>query len=134
MKGKNGRCLIETQSFRGAVVGTFARCSYDACQVDADCPNGDVCSCRGDFGGHRTNSCLVAGCRTDAECGAFACSPTFAVTDGCRSEGVPFDALQCHGPDDECVDDKDCAATYTACVYSSAKKHWVCNGATCLPD
>ena len=132
--GKNGRCLVEEQSFRGAKVGTFAHCSYDACVADADCGSGNSCLCREAFGGRRENICVNARCSTDADCGkAGACSPTVAINEGgCRSEGLPFAALRCHTPKDECIDDSDCAGG--ACAYSESKSHWVCDTHVCLPD
>ena len=135
-KGKNGRCLHQQQYFRGAPTTTSYTCSYESCSTDADCGNGAACLCRAELGNGGVNLCVVAGCKTDADCGGSTCSPTYALSPGgqCRSEGGGYQALRCHGPDDECTDDSDCAPSGKDCAYSEAKKHWVCDSSVCLPD
>jgi len=134
-KGLNGRCLVDVQYFRGARVGAFARCSYDACVTDSDCPKPGVCVCRDSFGTRRENICVHAACITDHDCaGGNGCSPTIQATSpgGCRSEGQNFSALVCHTKRDACSDDTDCAGG--TCVFSSLESRWICDSSVCLPD
>ena len=99
----------------------------DECLVDADCGATDVCSCAGntfEYAHVTRNICVPANCRSDMDCGAFACSPT-------DSDGGPFYGVQgyfCHTAEDGCARDADCTrGTQTGyCMYSQDVSHWVC--------
>jgi hypothetical protein len=111
--GDNGRC----QRFG-------LRCTYDECTRDTDCPPGNLCDCAGGSDGqHR---CLQAGCRTDADCAGRHCSPSPDFSCADRSQIVGY---YCHGPDDECQADADCAGY---CAYDPASTRFRCIDVGCL--
>ena len=99
----------------------------DECLVDSDCGATDVCSCAGhtfEYAHATRNICVTADCRTDADCGAFACSPT-------DSDGGPFYGVQgyyCHTSNDSCGRDSDCVrgTEQGYCMFSQDVAHWVC--------
>lgn len=134
--GRNGRCMHRVQQVQANIVGSENRCEYDACGSDGDCGAGMACLCAGELGAKTSvNICIPADCKTDADCHGYSCSPTFVALDKgeCRSESQPYQGLRCHTPDDRCVDDEDCNGG--ECVYSDAKRHWVCSiRFVCYPD
>jgi hypothetical protein len=97
--------------------------------VDADCGSGQLCACHGSAYSHgEGNTCSPGNCRVDADCGAAGyCSPAYA-TSSCGS----LAGYYCHTPADECIDDKDCAASngLGVCTYSSTVGHWQCKPMT----
>ena len=107
--GENGRCLQ-----LGPLPGYT--CSYDTCFADSTCAKDSVCQCRNPATGAYGNYCTAhSNCRIDADCGSNGyCSPS-----------------QSHTPDDECLNDTDCAAG-THCDFDVNEKHWVC-GNWCGP-
>jgi hypothetical protein len=78
-------------------------CNYnDKCLVDADCPNGGVCTCSR-WPSLLYNMCVPATCRIDADCGV----------DGLCSPGSSYCGLAksyyCHRATDTCCTYEDCA-------------------------
>lgn len=135
--GSNGRC-------------EFARCYYDDCFSDSDCPNNRVCQCRGSASDLWPNTCETTGnCRVDADCGPGGyCSPSH-VGDRCvcLSAVLCSDASHCspgpcvcgdscghgyycHTTSDTCIDDNDCKTGGT-CSYDTLSQHFQC--ASCWP-
>lgn len=123
--GRNGRC--DGNPHDGY------RCTYDACYSDGEC-GGGVCACSG--ASRATNNvCLAGGCRVDADCGgAGFCSPTLG---SCGHYGKAV-AYYCHTPEDECIDDEDCAGASPSsgqsgyCAYEKSIGHWKCSTAECV--
>jgi hypothetical protein len=149
--GTNGRC----QPFGGPIASCGTNCSYDACSADSDCPAGQPCECRGSAADSSANVCLTGGnCRVDGDCGPGGfCSPSqiesfcFCPSPAlCPEGGVTCTAGNtqvacacgdscghstfCHTPNDECLDDADCAGNGT-CNYDTVNRRWDC--ATCWP-
>ena len=106
--GDNGRCHFDRAG---------ARCTYDACFTDAECPEeGGPCIC--DSGNGGGNACLPGNCKTDADCGSDGyCSPT-------ASECGGVVAYYCRTPDDSCVDDAGCPGGQ--CMYRPEVARWAC--------
>lgn len=113
-EGDNGRCV----SARGGGI-----CSYDECFEDGDCATGELCACDGGVGGG--NACLTAGCTVDADCGAYACSPTL----GSCGDYLPAVGYNCHTATDACYSDADCEAGY--CAYDTTSGAWACSTSAC---
>lgn len=120
-EGERGRC----EDFRG-----YAQCTYDECTQDSECATGGPCGCELGFWSD-SNVCLGGNCQVDGDCGEGGyCSPSFSE---CGSySGVV--AHWCHTPEDECVNDSECADAdtgYGYCMYSSEVTHWVCSYSQC---
>ena len=112
--GDNGRCV--NTRFGGT-------CSYDECFKDDDCAAGELCLCDGSrLGG---NACITAGCHTDAECGAYPCSPTL----GTCGHYTPPVAYQCHSAADDCQSDSECGVGY--CAFDTLRGVWACSTLEC---
>jgi hypothetical protein len=115
-----GRCI----AFQGGM-----QCSYDQCLQDSECATGGVCSCQGQTRGWAARSpgniCVMANCRTDADCtDTHACSPSVAF------EGGPFYGVQgyfCHTKKDLCRQDSDCPASQF-CAFEPQAGAWACSG------
>jgi hypothetical protein len=108
--------------------GPVDSCSYDQCTSDSDCNAGaGVCVCRDvPFNTWGTqNVCLNGGnCHSDTDCTSGYCSPSADPAAGKTSWTGYF----CHGPGDECVNDRDCGDGGTSfCAFDPAKKHWTCS-------
>jgi hypothetical protein len=116
-----GRCV----SFKGAL-----QCSYDQCAQDSDCAAGGVCSCQGQTRGYAGaspgNTCVMANCRTDADCAdTHACSPSVGFGGG------PFYGVRgyfCHTKMDRCRQDADCAQGQS-CAFEPQSGVWACSDA-----
>ena len=129
--GTNGRCIQEVRV-------AACSCSYDQCASDSECTGGAVCACRVNSRGARgANVCLAANCRTDSDCGAQGfCSPTLDF--GCGAY-TGLTGYYCHTPQDECIDDGDCAGRDAGpfgggmpfCGYSPMVGHWACASVQC---
>ncbi len=111
-----GKCVY-TESMTGCC-GTQGRtyCVYDACQVDADCAEAEICLPAGTRG-LDANRCVPAPCRKDADC-----------TDGeegeCRLLGrETFLALICAYASDPCREDADC--TKGPCGSDWCSPRWI---------
>jgi len=124
--GVNGRC---------AVVSFFGNteCTYDECFTDGDCNAAHaVCECAGS-GASDNHVCLRTGnCSLDSDCGPAAyCSPSL----GDCGHLTGTRGYYCHTPDDECVDDADCArdgSTGGYCALSTNARHWKCSTSECV--
>jgi hypothetical protein len=106
-----------------------AGCRTDQCQLDSDCADGGVCSCKGATVGWSArspgNSCVPGNCRTDHDCKSGYCSPSVSFDSG------PFYGVQgyyCHSCDDTCTNDSDCQDDSGAgyCGYDRQVGHWAC--------
>jgi hypothetical protein len=126
--GRNGRCVGNPHD--------GCRCNYDQCSDDSACTTGGPCACRlSTRGASGANVCLAGNCQVDADCGAGGyCSPTFGSC-GDYSGVVGY---RCHTPQDECVDDEDCAGADAGflgqrpyCMYASEVGHWRCSNSAC---
>ncbi|MFO0676255.1 MAG: hypothetical protein U0169_06960 [Polyangiaceae bacterium] len=123
--GRNGRC----KQGRG---GTY--CDYDTCVEDRDCPGNTVCEC--DFrSASGPDVCLPKGnCHVDSDCGEGAyCSPSLGSCGDYSGRVGWF----CHRPDDECVDDADCAGDAGSvprpyCAFEPTVGRWKCSTAQCV--
>lgn len=74
-------------------------CRY-GCVTDADCNADEACVC-----GESIGQCVKASCRTDADCGGYACAQFYELLGaGC---GEPMQ-LACQTPDDQCRVAQDC--------------------------
>lgn len=124
--GRNGRC--------SRIGFNSARCTYDECRVDADCPDRAVCACdEGWFS--RADVCLPSNCRVDADCGPKGwCSPS---TENCQGLSHVVGYF-CRTRDDECREDVDCPAvdprTPGYCRFDAARRRWSCATSSCFVD
>jgi hypothetical protein len=127
-----GRCV---PNFYGED-GCF--CAASPCAQDDDCGAEGACGCnetnweallseRGipayDPGSiERSDLCLMAECRTDADCGDGACmlSPDYSSC-GMRARHL---GLFCTTDEDECRSDSDCA--WEDCVFDEGLRLWRC--------
>jgi hypothetical protein len=99
----------------------------DECTVDTDCSGGGVCSCAGntfEYAHETRNLCVPANCRTDADCGAYMCSPS-------DSSGGPFYGVQgyyCHTAHDTCTVDSECVQNGQQgyCMFAPEVGYWSC--------
>jgi len=115
--GTNGRCI---ESMGGAL---YCSCSYDTCQVDTNCPAGQLCACHGSpYLGGNGNTCEPGNCRVDSDCGPQGyCSPSGGG--GCGGLGGYY----CHTSKDTCVNDSDCASQGPdICAWSAGDGRWEC--------
>lgn len=126
--GRNGRCVGNPHD--------GCRCNYDTCSDDSACMTGGPCACRlSTRGAAGANVCLPGNCQIDADCGAGGyCSPTF----GSCGEYSGVVGYRCHTPQDECVDDEDCAGVDAGflgqrpyCMYAQEVGHWRCSNSAC---
>jgi hypothetical protein len=115
--GSNGRC----ESNGGGPAG--CHCSYDTCTDDDACKTGGPCVCHGSAYLRGGNVCATGNCQIDADCGAGGfCSPSLSPTSCFGLAGY-----YCHTPNDQCVDDADCAAgNGTQCMYDVGARRWQC--------
>jgi hypothetical protein len=115
--GADGRCTNSP----GGPAGCF--CTYDACGTDNDCPSGQLCVCHDSAYNHDGNTCLPGNCRVDADCGPGGyCSPAHGTND---CGGV--NGYYCHTPQDQCIDDSDCAGQgFDVCSWSAQANRWEC--------
>ncbi len=103
-------------------------CRYDACFVDADCPEGRACICSGKVSGG-FNICVEASCHTDGDCPESRCTLVPAI--GTEASCSPPWELHCEqSPDDECSLNgelaEDCDAGENWCVHDPALGHNRC--------
>ncbi len=103
--GEQGTCL------RGGSYGLWCICAYDACNVDADCPNASVCGCAADPAYQSpTNRCVAADCLVDADCPSGRCQADHGPW--CGSAGaddvLPIRGWHCATEADLCDGDEDC--------------------------
>lgn len=134
--GKNGRCQPAADWGRMIPVD---ECTYDACLVDNDCGPNALCECGHDATteGGGVHHCVPAECRTDADCGSQACSPSI----GLCMRGYSSGKYYCHTVLDECRQDSDCPRPRSSkraygpvdvrCGYSTATRRWVCMSEEC---
>lgn len=103
----NGRCIVDNPL---PEVSTAVYCVY-TCSTDADCAEGQVCSCESSWVSNATGEPIVAGicrpgtCGSDGDCapGSLCISP---VDSFC---GVPRPSqFHCQTPADECAGPEDC--------------------------
>jgi hypothetical protein len=115
--GSNGRC----ESNGGGPAG--CHCSYDTCTQDDACKTGGPCACHGSAYLRGDNVCAAGNCQIDSDCGAGGfCSPSLSPT-SCYS----LAGYYCHAPNDQCVDDADCATgSGTQCMYDVGARRWQC--------
>lgn len=126
--GANGRCLAETFLPLSDVRCT---CAYDLCVADPDCGPTALCQCATANPRGLGNHCLVANCRTDADCGEGGfCSPSRGEITGYWNASSPdsFTGYYCHTAADTCVNDTDCTVgPYGAhCAFDHSKQAWAC--------
>jgi hypothetical protein len=122
--GDNGRCVPTPAG---------DSCSYDECGSDADCPMGSLCACNA--GILEANVCVPASCARPEDCGDYPCSPVA----GCGGPNDPVQGgpltLACHGPDDECYDDRQCPEGQFCTMRVSdpvvEPGPWVCTDSFC---
>lgn len=100
-----------------------------ACEVDANCPNGQVCFCHSSTPG---SVCVPSDCSTDSDCSAGPCAYT-GVTDGddCSSRREEF---RCVTAADECLTYTDCSKSSvptSVCLFDSKLGHRVCRNIEC---
>lgn len=120
--GKNGRC---------EQMGLGAGCTYDDCYADQDCAargTAKVCACRASAESVGPNHCVSGNCTTDADCGAFRCSPTL----GPMGHIGGIHGYFCHTASDACVDDEDCGQGST-CRYASEVGRFQCSNSEVRP-
>lgn len=117
--GVNGRCVTNNGG------AAFCYCTSDSCADDGACPTGQTCACHGSpYTGGVGNHCVPGNCRVDADCGVGGwCSPTY-TTSGCGSVGGYY----CHTPQDQCVNDSDCAdaGSFYVCAFETNIGYWSC--------
>ena len=133
--GANGRCGCAW----GAAPNPWGTaCSYDDCASDDACGH-TVCLCRETTlpgvtpDPARRTICAGSGnCKVDSDCGGGGyCAPTAAFQ--CGPDRWDYYGFFCHTPNDECVNDSDCAPQGNAfCAYNPAVKHWACSTGTCF--
>jgi hypothetical protein len=102
-------------------------CTSDACFVDSECPADSACACAGDYyggNGMHPNLCIRGQCRSDADCGGRACSPSFSL----RCGGLAGNF--CHTSTDSCNTDADCCGSTPWCRYQAPLGAWVCEAIT----
>lgn len=122
--GRNGRCNVAAP-----FSGICSFCSYDQCFSDTDCPGETLCECR--TGYYEANTCRVASCHVDADCGERGyCSNS--VVPLCPSGGAPptfSEGYFCHTSQDTCFDDDDCpknpGGPFQLCRFA-APGSWQC--------
>ena len=93
-----------------------------ACSSDDDCSDGRACV--PSIGEAGSLQCIVADCRTDADCGEHACAYQ-RVIDPCGLELPP--ELHCTSPADNCVTHADCEGD-ALCRFDAG-----CAAFTCTP-
>jgi hypothetical protein len=117
--GPEGRCVVSN----GPTASCF--CTYDSCADDSGCPKGQTCACHGSpYTDGEGNHCVPSNCRLDADCGPGGwCSPT-SFTMSCGGIGGYY----CHTPQDQCVNDSDCAdaGIFDVCAFDTTLGHWRC--------
>lgn len=115
--GADGRCL----NSGGGPAGCF--CTYDACQMDTDCPTGQLCVCHDSPYSYGGNTCMPGNCRVDSDCGVGGyCSPAHGTTSNCGY----VSGYYCHTRQDDCTNDSDCGGGLEVCTWSSADSRWTC--------
>lgn len=129
----------DCHQFAALALCDHGSCNLDACTSDAQCGSLSVCACRGEVttpdpsSGYRT--CLKGNCRVDADCGPGGyCSPS--VSPGC-GPAYGLYGYFCHGPLDECLDDRGCvmgagaSATQGYCAYHPDLGRFACGYLFC---
>jgi hypothetical protein len=121
--GVGGRCTLNDVGPGGC------SCTYDSCQTDTDCGDGNLCACHGSPYSIAGNSCVPGNCRVDSDCGAGGyCSPAQATV------GCGFIAgYYCHSPKDTCTNDSDCGGFPGICTWSTPEARWDCQTAATCP-
>lgn len=117
------------------------QCTYDGwsscecvptCTTSEDCAAGESCLCAAAYEtpGGELNSpqgwsqCRPAECTSSADCGGEPCGLSLDI---CQ---YPL-GFYCHGADDTCLYDSDCA-TNERCLYDTDASVWACSeGADC---
>lgn len=107
-------------------------CQYP-CTTDADCQPDAACLCNGALpvgnGGYEhyvtVTQCVLANCRTDADCGEFLC----ALSPGICGYGT-VSGLFCHTAQDECISNEECLDKKLGdlCMFEPAEQRWTCTG------
>jgi hypothetical protein len=115
----NGRCVVDNPL---PEVATAIYCIY-ACAGDADCDDGQVCSCESSFVSNGSNTPITIGvcrpgtCGSDGECAsdALCIAPVYAFC------GTPRPVeYHCQTPEDECTGPDDCA-DFDYCAFRDGK-------------
>lgn len=89
----------------------------DYCLTDSDCEASAACLCSSGPGS--TNICVVANCRSDADCGDHEC--------GASPGRCGYDGLYCRTDTDECHGDTDCpGGREDTCAFDGTR--WSCTG------
>lgn len=110
--------------------------SLDECLTDTDCPTGQACACRPNYGGW--NSCAPSNCRVDSDCGPMGfCSPSYSAYCSAAVEGY-----FCRTVADTCETDSDCkdaggslpSGTSPQCAYQPNLGYWTCRTSTACPS
>jgi hypothetical protein len=128
--GTNGRCLPPDSSpgVNFTITPDYeAKCSYDECFTDSDCPPSEPCICRASTTDSTPNVCVSgSNCRVDADCGPGGyCSPSAYASGSLVSCSNLSVAYFCHTAADTCANDTDCTGAGT-CGYDTAAGHWSC--------
>lgn len=96
-----------------------------ACDSAADCNDGEACFCANatfvqtTSGQNPANTCLPAQCKSETDCGSFACAVS---VDGCRRYAGAF----CHTAEDDCQFNDDCPDHTYRCAFASGENRWTC--------
>ena len=105
--------------------GRYTQCVY-ACETNADCAPGKVCSCEGNYS-HASDSaplmigrCADADCTSDAECGeGLLCIAQLDTVTAC---GPPRPGhYRCQTPEDRCSGASDCGGGYVRCLHQDER-------------
>jgi hypothetical protein len=94
-------------------------CQY-GCRTDSDCERTQICLCGAEIG-----TCVLAACKTDAECGAdLECASYYSrPTDIVCSRSAP--AFACQTPADSCGGPNDCPRPpggWSDCVFGGGSR------------
>lgn len=130
--GPDGACVRHGN----ALTATY--CEYAQCFASSECAAGSTCLCAGPAPADFANECVPSNCRVDADCGPNGyCSPSVEQPGevNCSTAGR-YGGAYCRTPQDECVDDSDCADASTGraavCAYDLELTKWTCQKFSCL--
>lgn len=102
------------------VVGSF--CNY-GCITDSECGEGMICEC-----GSPVGHCVLAQCKTDADCACDSTCMRVEWNDGCG----PTSQYLCQSPDDACIAHDDCGTDTNPMLCEVDGTHTACfNGPSC---